>query len=343
MLYFLCKVVGVPPQCKKNVFDFIEIYRYNGRKGAVKPHFSCRIRGMDMTGDIKEFAIYLSDVKHTSTNTQISYQRDLNQMAVFLEEKGITEVGKVTKTVLNSYILFLEKQGKATTTISRVLASMKAFFHYELSQGRMKKDPAELLKAPKIEKKAPSILTVEEVNELLSQPDGDTPKEIRDKAMLELLYATGIRVSELIGLKVSDINITIGFITCRDEQKVRTVPFGKTAKQALVAYTERGREALLKGGESEWLFTNCSGKAMSRQGFWKIIKYYGDKAGIKTDITPHTIRHSFAAHLISGGADLQAVQTMLGHSDMATTQIYISYAQKTDPLRAIYAGAHPRR
>lgn len=296
-----------------------------------------------MNEEIKSFVIYLSEVKQTSKNTQVSYQRDLTQMAAFLEERGITEINKVTKTVLNSFVLFLEKSGKAATTISRVLASMKAFFHYEFSEGNIKKDPAELLKAPKIEKKAPSILTIEEVADLLSQPSGSSPKEIRDKAMLELLYATGIRVSELIGLKVSDVNLSIGFITCQDAHKGRTVPFGKTARLALIQYMEHGRESLLKGKSSEWLFTNCTGSAMSRQGFWKIIKYYGEKAGIETDITPHTIRHSFAAHLISRGADIHAVQALLGHSDMATTQIYTSYIQQADPIRAAYAGAHPRK
>lgn len=306
------------------------------------PHF-CVGLGGDMVGEIKKFIQYLSDVKHTSANTQISYQRDLIQMAAFLEEKGITEPGKVTKTFLNSYILYLEKEGKAATTVSRVLASMKAFYHYEFSMGVIKKDPAELIKAPKVEKKAPGILSVEEVERLLEQPCGDTAKEIRDKAMLEILYATGIRVSELVSLKVTDLNLAIGFITCTDEHKTRTVPFGKTSKQALIRYMEKGRDVLLKGTQSPFLFTNCNGRAMSRQGFWKIIKYYGDKAGIKADITPHTIRHSFAAHLISGGADLHAVQTMLGHSDMATTQAYTSYIQKDPSLRNVYAEAHPRR
>lgn len=296
-----------------------------------------------MVDEIKVFMEYLSDVKQMSKNTQISYQRDLMQMASFLEEHEIVETGKVTKTVLNSYIMFLEKSGKATTTISRVLASMKAFFHFESSMGRIKKDPAELLKAPKIEKKVPGILTVGEVERLLRQPDGSSPKDIRDKAMLELLYATGIRVTELITLKVSDVNLPIGFITCYDEHKERTVPFGKTAKQALLRYMEQGRDSMLKGNTSEWLFTNCTGKSMSRQGFWKIIKYYGEKAGIEMDITPHTIRHSFAAHLISGGADIQAVQALLGHSDMATTQAYTSYIQRVNPVWAVYAGAHPRR
>ena len=247
-----------------------------------------------MTSDIKSFVSYLRDVKKTSRNTEISYQRDLMQLKSFLEDKGITEVEKVTKTSLNSYILFLEKEGKATTTISRELASMKAFFNFMFKEGRIRKDPAELLKAPKIEKKAPVILSVNEVNALLDQPGMTTSKEIRDKAMLELLYATGIRVSELIGLELSDLNMQVGYITCRDGQKERMVPFGKPAKQALSVYLEKGRSQLLKGKESQWLFTNCSGKAMSRQGFWKIIKYYGEKAGIQADITPHTLRHSFA-------------------------------------------------
>lgn len=295
-----------------------------------------------MTEDIKDFVVYLREVKRTSANTEVSYQRDLLQMASYLREKGITDVSKVTRTSLNSYILHLEKEGKATTTISRVLASMKAFFHYELSCGRIRRDPAELIKAPRVEKKLPTILTVEEVNCLLAQPGGEAPKEIRDKAMLELLYATGIRVSELIHLKLEDVNLNVGFITCRDGVKERTVPFGKVARQSLMDYMERSRKVLLKGNESEWLFTNCSGKPMSRQGFWKIIKYYGEKAGIQADITPHTLRHSFAAHLLKSGADVHAVQAMLGHSDMATTQAYMAYSRAGE-MRDAGAGAYPRR
>lgn len=294
-----------------------------------------------MVEDIKEFIVYLREVKRTSVNTEVSYQRDLLQMAAFLREKGIHEASKVTKTSLNSYILYLEKEGKATTTISRVLASMKAFFHYEVSCGRIHRDPAELLKAPRVEKKAPTILTVDEVNCLLAQPGGEAPKEIRDKAMLELLYATGIRVSGLIHLRVEDVNLSVGFITCRDGMKERTVPFGKVAKQSLLNYMDQARQTLLKGNESEWLFTNCNGKPMSRQGFWKIIKYYGEKAGIQADITPHTLRHSFAAHLLRNGADVHAVQAMLGHSDMATTQAYMAYSQE-NAVRDVYKETHPR-
>lgn len=296
-----------------------------------------------MVAEINEFARYLKEVRKTSKNTEISYRRDLFQMASYLEAQGITQVDKVTRTSLNSYVLYLEKEGRAATTISRTLASMKAFYHFELGEGRIRKDPAELIKAPKIKKKAPTILTVEEVNSLLMQPSGNAPKDIRDKAMLELLYATGIRVSELIGLRLLDINMSVGFITCRDEHKERMIPFGKSAKQVMADYMDRGRIGLLKGGESQWLFTNCSGRPMSRQGFWKIIKYYGEKAGIKADITPHALRHSFAAHLLNGGADIHAVQAMMGHSDMATTQIYATYAKKEgeSPPVAKKEGAAP--
>ena len=286
-----------------------------------------------MVGEVASFVEYLRDVKKTSKNTQVSYQRDLLQLGDYLEDQGIRDVAKVTKTSLNSYIFYLEREGRATTTISRVLASIKAFFHYEFVCGKIRRDPAELLKAPKIEKKAPVILTVEEIERLMAQPCGRNAKEIRDKAMLELLYATGIRVSELVHLKLQDLNMTVGFITCRDEQKERMVPFGRVAKKALNDYLEDGREVLLKGKESEWLFTNCSGLPMSRQGFWKIIKFYGDKAGIKNDITPHSLRHSFAAHLLKNGADIHAVQAMLGHSDMATTQAYMAYFGKLEKAR----------
>ena len=296
-----------------------------------------------MEEEIKEFMEYLSQEKQASQNTQISYRRDLSQMEEYLKEKGITAVDKVNRTILNSYILYLEREGKAATTISRILASMKAFFSYEFCQGAVKKNPAEFLKAPKIEKKAPTILTVEQVASLLDQPGTSTPKEVRDKAMLELLYATGIRVSELIGLRLGDVNLPVGFITCHDPHKERAVPFGKTARQALELYLTEARDKLLKGRESEWLFVNCSGGSMSRQGFWKIIKYYGGKAGIDTDITPHTLRHSFAAHLIGRGADIHAVQVMMGHSDAATTQAYTAYVQKEDPVRAAYNSSHPRQ
>ncbi len=300
--------------------------------------------GEIMDTEIRSFMSYMEGEKKASQNTLVSYERDLHQMSEYLADNGILSVSKVTKTSLNSYILYLERNGRAATTISRVMASMRAFFHYELRQGNLRKDPTELLKTPRIERKAPEILSVEEVDRLLAQPGDSTAKEVRDKAMLELLYATGLRVSELISLRLADVNLNIGFVTCRDGDRERTVPFGKAARQALLRYLQQARGQLLKGGELPDLFVNCNGKPMSRQGFWKIIKYYGEKAGIDADITPHTLRHSFAAHLLGGGADIQAVQAMMGHADLATTQMYAAYAAKErDSVRQAYQGAHPRR
>lgn len=284
-----------------------------------------RIDWGSMRGEVDRFEQYLREVKQASENTVQSYRRDLMQMITYLEEKEIREAAKVTKTSLHGYILHMEEQGKAATTISRMMAAMKAFFNYECMQACIRRNPAESLHAPKVEKKAPVILSVDQVSALLAQPSGQTPKEIRDKAMLALLYATGIRVSELIGIQMEDINMNIGFLVCRDGERERTIPFGRSAKAALEEYLEHARNDLLRGKGSDYFFVNCTGGAMSRQGFWKIIKYYGEKAGIEEDITPHTLRHSFAAHLIARGADMRAVQTILGHSDMATTQMYAVY------------------
>ena len=278
-----------------------------------------------MRGEVDRFEQYLREVKQASENTVQSYRRDLMQMITYLEEKEIREAAKVTKTSLHGYILHMEEQGKAATTISRMMAAMKAFFNYECMQACIRRNPAESLHAPKVEKKAPVILSVDQVSALLAQPSGQTPKEIRDKAMLALLYATGIRVSELIGIQMEDINMNIGFLVCRDGERERTIPFGRSAKAALEEYLEHARNDLLRGKGSDYFFVNCTGGAMSRQGFWKIIKYYQEKAKIDKDITPHTLRHSFAAHLIARGADMRAVQTILGHSDMATTQMYAAY------------------
>ena len=276
-----------------------------------------RIDWGSMRGEVDRFEQYLREVKQASENTVQSYRRDLMQMITYLEEKEIREAAKVTKTSLHGYILHMEEQGKAATTISRMMAAMKAFFNYECMQACIRRNPAESLHAPKVEKKAPVVLSVDQVSALLAQPSGHTPKEIRDKAMLALLYATGIRVSELIGIQMEDINMNIGFLVCRDGERERTIPFGRSAKAALEEYLEHARNELLRGKGSDYFFVNCTGGAMSRQGFWKIIKYYGEKAGIEEDITPHTLRHSFAAHLIARGADMRAVQTILGHQERA--------------------------
>ncbi len=293
-----------------------------------------------MKQEIAAFIQYLKEVRHASENTTDSYERDLRKLEHYLSEQGISQVTQVTATNLNSYILYLEKEGKKPSTISRCIASMKAFFQYLMKQGILKEDITEELKSPKIEKKVPEILSTEEVECLLKQTKGSSPKELRDCAMLELLYATGIRVSELIGLKLTDVNLKMEYIKCQDAHKERIIPFGNVAKDAVSRYLLEGRTELVQEAESPWLFTNCSGQPMSRQGFWKLIKGYGKKAGIHHEITPHTLRHSFAAHLVNNGADLRAVQEMMGHSDIATTQIYARMNQTH--IREVYAKAHPR-
>ena len=200
----------------------------------------------------------------------------------------------------------LERQGKKPATISRNIASLKAFFYYLQEEGSLKHNIVEEIKAPRVEKKALSILSEEETLRLLKQAKGNSPKELRDRAMMELLYVTGIRVSELISLKISDVNLQMEYLTCRDHDKERVIPIGKAAKQALEIYLEEGRFTLLSGKDSDYLFTNCSGEAMSRQGFWKLIKTYGKKAGITGQLTPHVLRRSFAIHLLSNGISLRS-------------------------------------
>ena len=294
-----------------------------------------------MEQEILGFINYLHNVKKTSNNTELSYKRDLTKLYHFLVKQGVEEAKKITTSNLNAYVLYLEKENFAVATISRNIASIKAFFHYLLKEDKVSVDVSESLKSPKIEKKIPGVLSTDEVIRLLEQPKGDTPKEIRDKTMLEVLYATGIRVTELINLKVSDINMTMGYIVCTDSNKERVIPFGAEAKQSLIHYLGFSREAMVEDKGSDILFVNCSGQPMSRQGFWKLIKYYAKKANIDADITPHTLRHSFAAHLVENGADLRSVQEMLGHSDISTTQIYAN--MNHNRIREVYAKAHPRR
>ena len=278
-----------------------------------------------MDEELIRFTSFLENERQMAKNTLVSYERDLRQMISWMAGRGVTESGKVTETLLASYVLWLERQGKATTTISRVVASMKSFFAYEQKQGIIGTNPAEGIKAPKVEKKAPTIMTAEEVEAFLAQTRGKTLKKIRDRAMMELLCATGLRVSELIDLKVQDLNFQIGYVICRDEDRERAIPFGREAQDALLTYLSEAREKLLKSGSTDLLFVNISGKAMSRQGFWKIIKFYGDKAGIRKEITPQALRNSFAAHLLKSGADIRSMQAMLGHSDLSVTHAYVSY------------------
>lgn len=294
-----------------------------------------------MKCEIQEFIGYLHNTRDTSKNTEVSYERDLKKLEQFLAQEGIQTVKQVTPTILNSYIMYMESKNFAASSISRSIASIRAFFQYFCQQTGWSENPAEILKAPRIEKKTPGILTVDEVDLLLKQPKENTAKGIRDRAMLELLYATGIRVSELIGLTQKDINLKLGYITCSGSDRERVIPFGSTARRAVEHYMDGARAELLGEQESESVFLNCSGKPMSRQGFWKVLKSYAAAAGIEQDITPHTLRHSFAAHLVQNGADLKSVQEMMGHSDISTTQIYMN--MNMNKIRDVYMKAHPRK
>ena len=243
-----------------------------------------------MTRDIMDFIEYIHNEKQTSKNTEVSYERDLRKLNEYLAGQNICDAAAVTETNLNAYVMFLEREGRKPATVSRSIASMKAFFHFLERERRIEADPAWRLKAPKIEKTMPRILTTEEVTLLLEQPSGNTPKELRDKAMLELLYATGIRVSELLSLKFSALKLQMDYVICPETHKERIIPFGNVAKEALAKYIQDGREHLISQEDCPWLFTNCTGGAMSRQGFWKLIKFYGKKAGIESE---HIPIHSF--------------------------------------------------
>ena len=295
-----------------------------------------------MQNAILDFIEYLQTTKHSSENTTVSYERDLRKLCRYLKEThGIERWEDVSPTHMNGYMLYMEQQDYAASSVSRNVASARTFFHYMQKTGRLTSNPADDLKPPKAEKKMPEILSIEQVSALLAQPDRHTNKGLRDSAMLELLYATGIRVSELIGLKSGDVNLRFDYITCSDRTKERIIPFGSAAKKALSDYLEESRVSFILGEDKGWLFTNCQGKPMSRQGFWKILKGYARDAGIDVDITPHTLRHSFAVHMIENGADLRSVQEMMGHSDISTTQMYLN--MNLSRMRNVYEKAHPRR
>ena len=290
---------------------------------------------------IQKFIKYLHKTKKASVNTELSYHRDLEKLSDFLTgDLGIDSWGAVTSTDLNSYMLYMEEQNYAASSISRSVASARAFFHYLEKKHLIDENPSDDLKAPRVEKKMPDTLTVREVDRLLAQPNPVTGKGMRDRAMMELLYATGIRVSELINLKVSDINMSMNYIICTDRTKERVVPFGNAARTALSTYISEARSTFPEAEKSDILFTNVSGRKMSRQGFWKLLKGYARSAGIEREITPHTLRHSFATHMIENGADLKSVQEMMGHSDISTTQIYLNMS--IGKMRDVYERAHPR-
>lgn len=294
----------------------------------------------NMEGHIEEFASYLVETRGSSENTTASYKRDLCSFVRFLEESGIDDIKMVNRTNVMAYIYDLQRQDKAPATISRNAASIRAYFVYLNKMKIVEGNPAEGLETPKVEKKMPSVLTLDEVEKLLDQPDISEIKGIRDKAMLEVLYATGMRVTELISLNVSDINIEMEYLSCRSADRIRIIPLGSKALEAVDLYMQKARMSMLRDEEEKALFVNCFGYPMTRQGFWKIIKGYAKKAGIKTEITPHMLRHSFAVHLIENGADIQSVQEMMGHSDISTTQMYARFNKSR--LKEVYNKTHPR-
>lgn len=290
---------------------------------------------------ITQFIHYLTVERGLAKNTLESYQRDLHAYCAYLERESFTNLNETNRMQIMGYLLHLQEQGRATATLSRNLASIRAFYQFLLREKFIDKDPSVNLESPKIEKKLPQVLSVAEVETLLNGPDTRLPSGLRDKAMLELLYATGIRVSELVSLNLSDVNLNMGFIKCFGKgSKERIIPLGRLAIADVSRYLERGRPMLKKRGQEEALFLNHHGRRLSRQGFWKIIKKYAQLANSHKEITPHTLRHSFATHLLENGADLRSVQEMLGHADISTTQIYTHVTRSR--LKEVYAKAHPR-
>ncbi|MEG1148413.1 MAG: site-specific tyrosine recombinase [Niameybacter sp.] len=280
-----------------------------------------------MYDELTLFLVYLNEVKHASKNTIQSYERDLKYFFKFLSENGVEQISAISSEWIGVYLEHMKGLNKSSSTMSRTLASIRAFFFYLIKEGKAYENPAIVIEMPKIEKKVPKILSENDISVLLNEPHTTDVKGIRDKAMLELLYATGIRVTELITLKVTDTNLNQGYIICRDQNKERCIPIGKPAITALRHYLSDVRYAMIRDQQEEALFVNCNGLPLTRQGFWKILKTYAKNAHIEADITPHMLRHSFAAHLIQHGANLKSVQQMLGHSDISTTQVYTHIAK----------------
>ena len=292
-----------------------------------------------MEKQIKLFLEFLQNDKKLSNNTLQSYERDILQYQEYAEENRMN-YAKVDQSDLKRYLDHLSEIGKKPSTISRNLATIRSFYQFLLRNRKVKEDPTMNLQAPKIEKRVPSILTSQEVELLLEQPKNVDLKGSRDKAMLELAYATGMRVTEIINLNCDDVNLKEGFVTCSNQNKQRNIPIGTISAKALKEYIDNARPILVKDENEEALFVNINGKRLTRQGFWKIVKYYKEQAHISKDITPHVLRHSFATHLLQNGADLKAIQTMLGHSDISSTQVYKQF--QNQGLKNVYKKAHPR-
>lgn len=286
------------------------------------------------------FIDYLENIRKLSNNTIQSYRRDIAQFITYIRNKKTIKYENASPTVILDYMMHMQNQGKAASTVSRSLASIRAFYRFLVDRHISESDPTLELNSLKTEKKLPQILTSDEINLLLEQPPLSEAKGIRDKAMLEVLYATGIRVSELVSLEVSDVNLELGYIICRGRNKERIIPLYEEAVNALRVYVDKVRVTMTQNQEERTVFLNFNGSGLTRQGFWKIIKCYTKKAAIDKDITPHTLRHSFAAHLLQNGADLKSLQQMLGHSDISSTQVYTNLIE--NKIKNVYINAHPR-
>lgn len=282
---------------------------------------------------------WLVTEKNAASNTLSSYLRDIRQFLNYLSADGIAPE-RADQPILEQYARHLTALGKSVATVTRSIASLKSFYNYLLVEGYVTSNPAKTITPVRAERKLPQILTNKEVDLFLEQPECCDAKGYRDKAMLELLYATGIRVSELINLDLCNLNLSASIIRCESRGRERIIPLYPSAVRALAEYVEKIRPQMVEQPDEQALFVNLNGRRMSRQGFWKIIKYYQEKAGIKKDITPHTLRHSFAAHLLENGADLRSIQEMLGHADISSTQIYTQVVGQK--LKDVYAKAHPR-
>nr|WP_325186388.1 site-specific tyrosine recombinase XerD [uncultured Oscillibacter sp.] len=290
--------------------------------------------------DVTRYGTYLTEEKRASRNTVASYLRDVSQFADYLQSHLNCTLRQAKGETVREYMDWMLGHGKSPASVTRFLASVKSFYNFLLREGSVAVNPAKGLTAAKAERKYPEILTSREVELFLEQPQCVDAKGFRDHAMLELLYATGIRVSELISLDLDDLNLSASFIRCRSKGKERIIPLYHGAVKALQDYVRNIRPQLIADSDEEALFVNMNGERMSRQGFWKIIKCYQEKAGIEKDITPHTLRHSFAVHLLENGADLRSIQEMLGHADISSTQIYTHVIKRQ--LKDVYQKAHPR-
>ena len=289
---------------------------------------------------VRAYENYLSKVKQAAANTISSYMRDIRQFADWLHIHEDLDVVEATQVNISDYLAHLEQDGRSGATISRNLASLKNFYSYVVSSGFLEKTPVVDIHVERGEKKLPQILTGREIELLLAQPACVDAKGYRDKAMLEVMYATGIRVTELIDLDIDDVNLDLGVIKCSGARKSRAIPLYPAALKALATYVNDIRASMLATPDETALFVNVNGVRMSRQGFWKILKHYQGKAGIETEITPHTLRHSFAVHLLENGADLGSLQELMGHSDISSTQLYTHMINQK--LKTVYKKCHPK-